>query len=173
METLTLSQLLAAADAALRSGYDGPADRRAGRIPNRRAFRFYAARRLIDPPAQMRGRVGLYTQLHLHQLIAIKRLQAEGKSLEEIGRKLDGIDAAALGAAAAPPVPEHRPPAGASTRTKALSEMEFDAGITLRFDPPLRASRALRRRLESASRALVRSVRVERRRQHTSAKEQS
>src|SRR5262245_17055321 len=39
----------------------------------------------------MRGRTALYARRHLEQLVAIKRLQAEGLSLAEIQARLAGI----------------------------------------------------------------------------------
>ena len=52
-------------------------------VPDERTIRYYAALGLLDRPA-MRGRTALYSARHLAQVVAIKRLQAMGRSLSEI-----------------------------------------------------------------------------------------
>jgi len=54
-----------------------------------RTIRFYIARGLLDGPAKA-GRNAFYTPEHLARLEQIKSLQAEGKTLSEIGPALDG-----------------------------------------------------------------------------------
>ncbi len=52
-------------------------------VPDDRTIRYYGTIGLLDRPA-MRGRTALYTVRHLAQVVAIKRLQATGRSLAEI-----------------------------------------------------------------------------------------
>jgi DNA-binding transcriptional MerR regulator len=66
---------------------------RSGRIreaPNERLIRWYATVGLVDPPLSRRGRVALYGRRHLLQLVAVKRRQAQGRSLAEIQAELAG-----------------------------------------------------------------------------------
>ncbi len=67
----------------------GPAqpNRLVREIPAERTIRFYTTEGLIDEPAGMRGHMALYGRRHLLQLVAIKRLQAEGASLQQIRRQ--------------------------------------------------------------------------------------
>jgi DNA-binding transcriptional MerR regulator len=57
-----------------------------------RTIRFYIARGLIGGPVKS-GRDACYTGEHLARLERIKRLQAEGKTLVDIGRILSGARA--------------------------------------------------------------------------------
>ncbi|WP_084258639.1 helix-turn-helix domain-containing protein [Microtetraspora malaysiensis] len=59
-------------------------------VPNARLIRWYATIGLLDPPLARRGRVALYGRRHLLQLVAIKRRQAEGRSIAEIQTELAG-----------------------------------------------------------------------------------
>lgn len=53
-------------------------------VPDERTIRYYATLGLLDRPAAMRGRTALYGRRHLAQVVAIKRLQAIGRTLAEI-----------------------------------------------------------------------------------------
>jgi DNA-binding transcriptional MerR regulator len=57
-----------------------------------RTIRFYIARGLLSGPAKV-GRVPEYTAEHVVRLERIKRLQADGHTLLEIGRILTGPSA--------------------------------------------------------------------------------
>lgn len=54
-----------------------------------RTIRFYIARGLLEGPAKA-GRAAAYTEEHLARLERIKKLQAQGRMLSEIGRSLAG-----------------------------------------------------------------------------------
>ena len=54
-----------------------------------RTIRFYIARGLLDGPVKA-GRGAAYTEDHLARLEKIKKLQAQGRMLSEIGRSLAG-----------------------------------------------------------------------------------
>jgi hypothetical protein len=88
-------QGLADAAAAVLTGSDQP-NGQVRAVPDARSIRYYTTLGLIDRPAAMEGRTALYGERHLQQLVAIKRLQAEGLSLVEIQAKLHGITPRAL-----------------------------------------------------------------------------
>ena len=105
------------------AGAAGPASARAnGRVrdvPNERLVRWYVTVGLVDPPLSRRGRVARYGRRHLLQLVAVKRRQAEGRSLAEIQAELAGATDEALAAVARvpdtpPPARTGRPPGGPS-----------------------------------------------------------
>ena len=99
----TLLNLAAAVASALATGYEGPPNSRVRDVPDARTIRYYTTLGLIDPPAELRGRTALYTERHLFQLVAIKRLQARGAPLAEIQRRLTGLPTPALRRLAAIP----------------------------------------------------------------------
>jgi len=107
-------------------GQDGTADvgpaRSNGRVrdvPNERLIRWYGTVGLVDPPLSRRGRVARYGRRHLLQLVAVKRRQAEGRSLAEIQAELAGATDEALAAVArvpaSGPAPSPAPPGPAPT----------------------------------------------------------
>jgi DNA-binding transcriptional MerR regulator len=80
--------------------YEPPMNGQVRAIPDLRTIRYYTTLGLLDRPSAMRGRTALYGRRHLLQLVAIKRLQAEGRSLTEVQAALAGLDDAALAAIA-------------------------------------------------------------------------
>ncbi|MEZ6185188.1 MAG: MerR family transcriptional regulator [Planctomycetota bacterium] len=93
----TLDELSERIDAALQVvDYVPSASARVRAVPDRRTIRYYTTLGLLDRPAELRGRTALYARRHLLQLVAIKRLQAEGLSLSEVQTRLAGLDDAAL-----------------------------------------------------------------------------
>lgn len=87
----TIQQLGEYVERALSRDYEGPASGRVRAVPDARTIRYYTTLGLIDRPAAMRGRTALYGHRHLLQIVAIKRLQAEGLSLADIQRRLTGV----------------------------------------------------------------------------------
>ena len=86
--------------------YDRPMNRQASSIPNERALRYYTTIGLLERPAEMRGRTALYTWRHLLQVVAIKRLQAQGLSLVDVQQRISGRpDSALAGIARLPEIP--------------------------------------------------------------------
>ena len=79
-------------------------------MPNERLVRWYVTVGLVDPPLSRRGRVAQYGRRHLLQLVAVKRRQAEGRSLAEIQAELAGATDDTLAAMAG--IPDARPTAG-------------------------------------------------------------
>lgn len=104
----TIAELAEIAATTLAAGDQqghGPA-RANGRVrdvPNERLIRWYVTVGLVDPPLSRRGRVARYGPRHLLQLVAIKRRQAEGRSLAEIQAELAGATNASLAAVARVP----------------------------------------------------------------------
>jgi DNA-binding transcriptional MerR regulator len=72
-------------------------------VPNERLVRWYVTVGLVDPPLSRRGRVARYGRRHLLQLVAVKRRQAEGRSLAEIQAELAGATDDMLAAVARVP----------------------------------------------------------------------
>jgi hypothetical protein len=114
--TWTLDELTERVGGALSVGYDGQPSGRVRDLPDRRAIRWYTTIGLVDRPAATRGRTAMYGPRHLLQLVAIKRLQAQGLSLVAIQAELAGAtDAqltrvARLPGSAAPPAAPAPPP---------------------------------------------------------------
>jgi MerR HTH family regulatory protein len=135
----TLDELTERVGAALSVGYDGQPSGRVRHLPDQRAIRWYTTIGLVDRPAATRGRTAMYGPRHLLQLVAIKRLQAQGLSLVAIQAELAGATdtqlarvaqvpqaAAAPGAAApdappAAPTPPFRRPTAALRATPAVA----------------------------------------------------
>lgn len=96
----TLKELQERVESALILDYDQPMNRQANSIPNERALRYYTTIGLLERPAEMRGRTALYSWRHLLQVVAIKRLQAQGLSLIDVQQRLSGRPDSALAAIA-------------------------------------------------------------------------
>ncbi|BBZ40356.1 hypothetical protein [Mycobacterium conspicuum] len=109
--------------------YPGAPNGRVRDLPDRRAVRWYTTTGLVDRPA-MQGRTALYSARHLLQVVAVKRRQAEGRSLAEVQAELIGATDDTLRKvaaipedviAAAEPAPA-RPPAPPSRRSRFWAE---------------------------------------------------
>ena len=77
-------------------GYEGVPSGRVRDVPDLRTIRYYTTLGLLDRPTAMRGRTALYGPRHVHQLVAIKRLQAQGLSLAAVQERVVGLSDAAL-----------------------------------------------------------------------------
>lgn len=99
---LTLPEFAAVAANAVQASGATPDNRQAKAIPAERMVRYYTARGLLPRPGT-RGRALTYGRTHLLRLVAIKRLQGEGLSLDEIARRLEAMPTAELEALAAIP----------------------------------------------------------------------
>jgi DNA-binding transcriptional MerR regulator len=108
----TLDELAERVDDALAVGYQGQPSGRVRAVPDRRAIRWYTTIGLIDRPVAHRGRTALYGPRHLLQLVAVKRLQAEGQPLVAIQQELAGATDTQLARVARLPA-EPAPPVGA------------------------------------------------------------
>jgi DNA-binding transcriptional MerR regulator len=153
---LTLDDLLKQADRLLhdcglasRSG-----DGRVSPVPDARTVRYYATLGLIDRP-DIQGRDARYRRRHVHQLVAIKALQAAGLRLADIQRRLHGRSDDELGAlvdAAAA-----RPKAAAGPTPLVWREITLEPGLRLVADErwkPEADPDALVRRFRAAIAAL-------------------
>jgi DNA-binding transcriptional MerR regulator len=100
-----LDELGARVARALAVDYAGQASGRVRDVPDGRTIRYYTTLGLVDRPSNGpsgRGRAALYGWRHLLQLVAIKRLQAQGLALAEVQARLLGQTDAALEALARP-----------------------------------------------------------------------
>lgn len=98
-----LDELARRTTAALRRVALASSSGRVRDLPDPRTIRYYTTLGLLDRPQGYRGRVALYGPRHLLQLVAIKRLQAEGQALSEVQSRLYGLSDAELAALASLP----------------------------------------------------------------------
>ena len=87
---LTIGELAATAAATVAAADVRGANRRITDLPDERTIRWYSTIGLLDRPTGSRGRTALYGERHILQLVAIKRRQAEGRTLAEIQAELVG-----------------------------------------------------------------------------------
>jgi hypothetical protein len=86
----TLDELVRrVADGLAGPAYPGAPNGRVRELPDRRVVRWYTTTGLVDRPA-MQGRTAVYNARHLLQIVAVKRRQAEGRSLADIQAELTG-----------------------------------------------------------------------------------
>jgi DNA-binding transcriptional MerR regulator len=86
-----MDELVRRAAAALAGpAYPGSPNGRVRDVPDRRTVRWYVTIGLVDRPAAMQGRTALYSARHLLQIVAVKRRQAQGRSIAEIQGELAG-----------------------------------------------------------------------------------
>ena len=102
MHPWTLDELTRRVDAVLARDQVRQDNGQVAQAPNARAVRWYQSTGLLRRPDQ-RGRVAFYGAAHLAELVAIKRLQANGLSLADVQSHLQGLDDEALYALAALP----------------------------------------------------------------------
>ncbi|HPH64272.1 MAG TPA: MerR family transcriptional regulator [Kofleriaceae bacterium] len=91
----TLSELTAEVGRHMAS-LPAPSNGQVRAVPDERNIRYYTTLGLLDRPLAMRGRTALYGPRHAAQVVAIKRLQAAGKSLSEITALWPTLDVATL-----------------------------------------------------------------------------
>jgi lipid-A-disaccharide synthase-like uncharacterized protein len=111
----TLAELVRRAAQALADAEVRAPNGRVTQLPDARMIRWYATIGIVDKPSGFRGRTALYGHRHLLQLVAIKRLQAQGLPLAEIQWRLLGANVATLhGIAGLPESPAESTVDGAS-----------------------------------------------------------
>jgi DNA-binding transcriptional MerR regulator len=125
----TLEELGDRVASALSVDYAGPANGQIRAVPDARTIRYYSTLGLIDRPAEMRGRTALYSGRHLAQLVAIKRLQAEGKALSEIQELLAGVPDAILARISKVAPPSTPAPETPATSTRRRAEFWREAPV--------------------------------------------
>jgi len=94
--TWTIDRLARLAAAALADASPTQPNGRIREVPDVRTIRWYTSIGLLDRPAAMRGRTALYGRSHLAQLVAIKRLQADGLTVAAVQERLLGADESAV-----------------------------------------------------------------------------
>jgi DNA-binding transcriptional MerR regulator len=82
-------------------------------VPDPRTIRYYTTLGLLDRPAFLRGRVAHYGERHLLQLVAIKRLQADGLTLDQVQARLAALPDPKLRELAKLPALDDAPPVAA------------------------------------------------------------
>jgi hypothetical protein len=141
----TIEELSVRVAEALAVAYEGVQSNRVRDVPDLRTIRYYTTLGLLDRPAAMRGRTALYGSRHLLQLVAIKRLQAQGLSLAAVQERVLGMPDVALRRIAQPtrPKPGYETPASrdnAFWRLPATDSSEYAKNAAL-AGAPLRADR--------------------------------
>jgi DNA-binding transcriptional MerR regulator len=103
-EKWRIEQLAKLAEQALgQADYDGQLSGRVRDVPDVRTIRYYITLGLLDRPLEMQGRTAFYGPKHLLQLVAIKRLQAQGLPLVDVQQQMLGIGPKKLATLAAMP----------------------------------------------------------------------
>lgn len=120
-------------------GSVGPEDQRVRAVPDARTVRYYQSIGLVDRP-EREGRDAVYRWRHLLQVVAVKRLQAQGEPLARIQSALLGVPTDVLEAAL--DMPSERPEALAIGTDAVLSEPAFNfvtrelaPGVLVVIDP--------------------------------------
>ena len=130
------------------SAYPTPDNGQVRAVPDERTIRYYGTIGLLDTPLAMRGRTALYGRKHVAQIIAIKRLQTDGRSLAEIQAlwpRLDDQTLSRMSGVEFPPRPRPREqfwkdapaaaaPAPTPTPAKTASPTEPPANVELRIE---------------------------------------
>ena len=148
----TLDELAGTAARLLRALAVEVDDGRVGGAPDARTIRFYQTTGVLDRPLRYDGRRAIYGYRHLLQILAVKRLQAEGyplgmiqsalpaKSTGEIERALAGSSSPkapapgpAVEASPGPPWPTAGPEHTVAPRPVLTADIA--AGVTVTVDP--------------------------------------
>jgi hypothetical protein len=132
-EGWTLRELVARAARVLAAADVRAPNGRVTELPDGRVIRWYTTIGLVDRPSAMRGRTALYGPRHLLQVVAIKRRQAQGRTLAEIQLELTGATDTALRRVADLP-PQLELPHRAPTRLDAFCREARD--VEEAFLPP-------------------------------------
>ncbi len=91
----SLNELVSAAKETM-ADWPAPTNRQIRAMPDVRTLRYYTHLGLLDRPMAFKGRTALYGRRHLLQVLAIKRLQFRGRSLQQIQGDLYGTDTGQL-----------------------------------------------------------------------------
>jgi DNA-binding transcriptional MerR regulator len=121
----TLDGLSARVALALAVDYAGSANGRVRDVPDVRTIRYYTTLGLLDRPGELRGRTALYGRRHLLQLVAIKRLQAQGLTLQQVQERLLGLTDGDLERIARLPAEVEAPDTPAATPVLATRDRAF------------------------------------------------
>lgn len=97
---MTIGELARAGRGVLSAASVDPQSGRIRSMPDVRTIRYYISAGVMDRPLDYEGRTAIYGRRHLEQLVAIKRLQAVGATLDQIREQLSQLDGPALTALA-------------------------------------------------------------------------
>jgi DNA-binding transcriptional MerR regulator len=132
VERRTLEELVDAANAILDRLQIETADGRARPRVDARTVRYYSTLGLVDPPLDHRGRQAHYGRRHLLQVVATKRLQAAGSTLNEVALALASAPTPALEALAAvaddAPIPPTNSALGVQAASRPRHRLEIPLG---------------------------------------------
>jgi DNA-binding transcriptional MerR regulator len=87
----TLDELTAEVAARLAGAGYAQGNGQVSPVPDRRTLRYYTTIGLLDRPLAIRDRQAIYGERHVLQAVAVKRLQATGRSLADIQAELAGL----------------------------------------------------------------------------------
>jgi DNA-binding transcriptional MerR regulator len=107
---LTLEELAAEVRARISRFDIKHANGQVSPLPDARTLRFYTSVGLMDDPIGIRDRRAIYGERHVHQAVAVKRLQAEDLSLKQIRPILAGLPTKRLEAIAEGKIPAEAAP---------------------------------------------------------------
>ena len=132
---LPLDELVAVAGSAIRRLRAEPVDGRISVELDARVVRYYQTLGLLDKPHRFDGRKAMYGVRHLLQLLAIKKLQADGYPLALIQENLAGRSTAQLEAIVGDMNPVAVTAAAVPTSRQELFAAQAAPGITVVIDP--------------------------------------
>lgn len=105
-----------------------------------RTLRYYATFGLLSRPSDRRGRKAFYGERHVLELVAVKKLQAQGVSLAAAQARLAGIATEALRTLAE--LPRHAvAPAPPAEEDRSRDDEEFWASPSSAASPPAARAR--------------------------------
>jgi DNA-binding transcriptional MerR regulator len=172
-DDLTLDELVDAADKLLKVVAPKQTRYAVAERPDVRTIRYYTTRGLLPKPLSYDGGRARYGFAHLARLVAIKRMQAEHLTLEQIARALEGrsdddvlplLAPAPAPALATVPLPEPAPAriteARAAVAAAADLVLELSPGGRLVVTADVVKDAAGRARLAENLEALARMLRV-------------
>ncbi len=132
--TWTLTALVEAATAQI-AALPPIGDGRVSDGLDARSVRYYQTIGLLDRPLRYDGRTAIYGVRHLHQLICVRALQAQGLSLSQVQRALSGATDAQLAAAVADALGQAAPAPAPRPEPRALRAVALAPGVIVTIDP--------------------------------------
>ena len=123
-----------------------------------RTIRYYLARKLLPKACSYTGGRAQYDGAHLVRILMIKRLQAEGCTLRQIGQRLEGMSGEAIVQALFEATPEPEAPADPQEEAQESNRFHLSGGGTVEVPRYLLQNNEARKRLADDLRALARWV---------------
>ncbi len=157
----TLDELVAEVAARLGEGGVEQGSNRVRDVPDRRTVRYYTTLGLVDGPDERSGKVGLYGERQLLQLLAIKQLQARGETLATIQARLLGLSTGRLRAIAeAEPAARPQPAPAAAPPARVLQGVPVGDSVIVMLQPKRELTDEDLEAIEAASAPLLRLLRA-------------